>query len=352
MQQHSLRTLGGGIYPLDTHSWQVRYPRVYSLLPDGSGFSIKLAEKVNVTFRGVPYPGVNISAQALVKSGTRNYGIQRAANGRYVLQTDVLWNGLPEYTAHGTTFAMISIVSFTSIDTYDWEFGGVIANYSSVGPGNLTDPAPGDVRNPLMWGPSEIDLTLLADNKTLLSVVRMDGDSGCFAGDVPPQDRDAHHTTYRNYAASFSTDNGVSWSLPKAIEGTGCARPRLKKLDSGVLFLTGGRLCVENRTGIFLWVDKTGLGGFGSSKAGTETWVRHSITAQHNRLWKGDAKYLFTEMVNDSSVFETLSYTSIMATGPKSAVITYNKFLYQDIGKNGMAWPGPNANFAISVSLA
>eukprot|EP01043_Picozoa_sp_COSAG02_P106236 COSAG02_NODE_42235_length_386_cov_0.902439_1_plen_85_part_10 len=57
VQQHSLRTLGGGIYPLDIHSWQVRYPRVYSLLPDGSGFSIKLAEKVNVTFRDVPYPG-------------------------------------------------------------------------------------------------------------------------------------------------------------------------------------------------------------------------------------------------------------------------------------------------------
>jgi hypothetical protein len=41
-----------------------------------------------------------------------------------------------------------------------------------------------------------------------------------------------------------------------------------------------------------------------------------------------------------------------MATGPKSAVITYNKFLYEEIGKNGMGWPGPNANFAISVSLA
>ena len=91
-----------------------------------------------------------------------------------------------------------------------------------------------------MWGPSEIDLTLLADNRTLLSVVRMDGDGGCFGGDVPPHDRDAHHTTYRNYAASFSVDNGVSWSRPTPIEGTGCARPRVKKLDSGALFLTHG----------------------------------------------------------------------------------------------------------------
>jgi hypothetical protein len=37
----------------------------------------------------------------------------------------------------------------------------------------------------------------------------------------------------------------------------------------------------------------------------------------------------FTEMVNDSSVFETLAYTSIMVTGDASAAITYNRFAYQ-----------------------
>ena len=137
----------------------------------------------------------------------------------------------------------------------------------------------------MMWGPSGSDLALPADNKTLLSVVRMDGDSGCFAVDVPPQDRDAHHTTHRNYAASYITDTGVSWSLPKPIfEGTGCARSRLTKLVGGPLLLTSGRLCVENKTGIFLWMNADEMGGFGSDKSGTVTWQRHIIKGQHNRL--------------------------------------------------------------------
>ena len=58
--------------------------------------------------------------------------------------------------------------------------------------------------------------------------------------------------------------------------------------------MSGGRLCVENMTGIFLWVNEDGMGGFDEPAGnGTKTFVRHSITAQHNRLWKGDPKYLF-----------------------------------------------------------
>jgi len=211
----------------------------------------------------------------------------------------------------------------------------VIANWSSV-------PGPG----PMMWGPSEADITLLSDNRTLLSVVRMDGDSSCFDSDVLPANRNANTTTYRNYAASYSTDHGESWSLPAAIPGTGCARPRVMQLAEGPLLLTGGRLCVENMTGIFLWINADGMGG-------TDSWVRHSITAQHNRLWQGDAKYLFSEMVNDSSVFETLSYTSIVATGPRSAAIMYNKFFHTEFGPGWpvKTWPGPNANFVIHVRV-
>lgn len=134
---------------------------------------------------------------------------------------------------------------------------------------------------------------------------------------------------YRNYAASYSTDHGVSWSSsPIPMEGTGCARPRLKRLpgdegsSSGPLLLTGGRLCVENKTGIFLWVNNDGMAGYlssagsglgsgsgsgaaaaaskiagGMSMVPASTWERHSITAQHNRLWKGDPAYLFSQMV-------------------------------------------------------
>ena len=348
---HTWQSLGGGLFPSGKGSWTLQWPRVYSLLPDGSGFTITVAQggagpRHNVSFAGVPYPGINGSAHALIRSGTRNYGVVRAANGKYVLQTDILWNKLPVMDDQ-----MSSIVSFTSADGFAWRYGGVIANWSDV-KGNLTDEDnTRNVLNPIRYGPSEIDLTLLSDNRTLLSVVRMDGDDGCFHKTVPPHERDANHTEYRNYAASYSSDHGSSWTSPKPIEGTGCVRPKVKKLDSGVLFLTGGRLCVNNATGIYLWVNIDGMGGYRSNEAGTSIWQRHSITAQHNRLWKGDTKYLFSDMVNDSSVFETLSYTSIVPTGPRSVVITYNKFDYKQIGHEGVSWPGPSANFAISVAL-
>jgi hypothetical protein len=59
MPPHSLRSLGGGIFPLDEYSWQVCDTQDYSLSADGSGFTIELVAKRNVTFTG--YSGVNIS---------------------------------------------------------------------------------------------------------------------------------------------------------------------------------------------------------------------------------------------------------------------------------------------------
>ena len=82
------------------------------------------------------------------------------------------------------------------------------------------------------------------------------------------------------YSAMFSTDNAASWSKPRPIEGAGCVRPRLKRLPSGALFLSGGRLgCIErNLTGLengpFVWLNADGMGGL-SGGDDRENWVRH-----------------------------------------------------------------------------
>ena len=154
------RTLGGSILSHDEHSWTLGPPRWFTLLPNGSGFTITNTHGRNVTFRGVPAPGVNASAHALVHSGTRNYGVVRAANGKFVLQTDILWNGQKVHKSHGVSFVILSICSFTSSDGWTWDYGGVIANWSAVH-GNTTDPAPGDVLHPVMWGPSEADMVMM-----------------------------------------------------------------------------------------------------------------------------------------------------------------------------------------------
>eukprot|EP00038_Savillea_parva_P025505 m.47986 g.47986 ORF g.47986 m.47986 type:complete len:499 (-) comp6947_c0_seq1:76-1572(-) len=346
-----LRTVGGTLAQADSFGWTLSGAEVYTLWANESGVSVTPAPAPNVTFSHVPYPGVNTSS--MVTPG-RNYGVVKTADDMYVLQTDIVWNNQPgPFHTRGVTWSAISTVSFTSTDGTTWTFGGVIANWSSV-----SSPAFGS--GPIMWGPSESDLVLLSDNRTLMSVVRMDGDGGCFDGTVPPADRHANTTTYRNYAASYSTD-GATWTFPAPIPGTGCARPRVQRFADGTVILTGGRLCVENTTGIFLWVNpdrgtRRSIEGGGTGTATVTpggAWERHSITAQHNRLWKGDPTLLFSDAVNDSSVFETLSYTSIMVTGPRSAAIAYNQFFYKDYGPNHTVktWPGPNANFVIHVAL-
>ena len=92
------------------------------------------------------------------------------------------------------------------------------------------------------------------------------------------------------------------------------------------------------------------MGGIGGGAPRTE-WVKHSISAQHNRLWRGDSKYLFDPRVNISDAWQTLSYTSIMVTGPDSATIAYQRFFPFGPNQTVKKWPGPNVNFAIQVRV-
>ena len=239
-------------------------------------------------------------------------------------------------------FTAGSIVAFTSANAIDWEYASVIANASWGTPRVHYQPygplppsfkgAPGTFTNgsgtyqfwqKSIWGyggPSEHDLETLSDNKTLIAVLRMDGDDTCSTG------------AYEYYHVAYSTDFGKSFTRPAPLKGAGCARPRIKRFSSGPLLMTGGRMCVENVTGLFAWLNLDGMGGLGSSSPG-DAWTRHSISYQHNLRWKGDKKYLFTDEVNSTSADdrprffdETQAYTSILLTGPRSATIMYQQW--------------------------
>ena len=174
-----------------------------------------------------------------------------------------------------------------SQDAVHWKFSSVVANASWGTPKVQYPPVNwgGGIETWLpqiwkYWGPTEHDLETLSDNRTVMAAIRMDGDSSCRSG------------SYEYFHSAMSTDFGRSFSRPAPIKGAGCARPRLKRLASGPLLMTGGRLCVENRTGLFLWLSVDGMGaGFS----------RHSISAAHNALWRGDKNFLFTSAVNDSA---------------------------------------------------
>jgi hypothetical protein len=264
---------------------------------------------------GVPFPGMNVTATH-AESGIRVYPVVLLPGGGWVAGVCIVWNGVAAHTTPDgpKPFAPLSIVAFTSADGHTWQFQSVIANYSSLP--NTT------------FGPNEHDISVLSDGKSLVAAIRMDGDAGCSSG------------TYRYYYQSYSTDLGRSWTVPRPIVGAGCARPRLRLLEpDGPLLLSGGRLCVENTTGLFLWINENGLAGLhgdspaaaaggdgdGDGESGTgglnPDWVRHSLSYWHNQLWQGEDYYRFTEAVNDSNAWGTLGYTSLIQTGPKSGAV-------------------------------
>eukprot|EP01052_Picozoa_sp_SAG31_P041686 SAG31_NODE_6389_length_2035_cov_1.978306_1_plen_233_part_10 len=165
----------------------------------------------------------------------------------------------------------MSIVAIRSADLFTWQYAGMVANAS--GPGGYPNSTFGPDENDLGKGCYflvsvqlfekcgtliEIYMALiekvsaliavLADNKTLLCVIRMDGDSGC-----------STHS-YRYYAAIRSYDLGRTWGPAVPIKGAGCARPRLLKLRGGPLVLSGGRLCVEDTDDISIWLNHDGMG--------------------------------------------------------------------------------------------
>lgn len=140
-----------------------------------------------------------------------------------------------------------------------WSFLGTVATEAQF-------PGAGE-------GPNEHAISLLADGSTLTVVFRLDN------GDGDP----LHPTQAKQspYHQSFSSDNGLSWSLPKAmstVDGVpmGCARPRLHLLDAGgPLLLVGGRNVVGGRGDAILWVNANG---------DARDWVEHSLSGWHNAL--------------------------------------------------------------------
>lgn len=73
-----------------------------------------------------------------------------------------------------------------------------------------------------------------------------------------------------------------------------------------------GRDCVAHTVDISLWVNMQKE--YGVSNHNPSSWKKFSISYQHNRLWNGDPQFLFDERVNDTTKWETLSYTSLLVT--------------------------------------
>ena len=89
---------------------------------------------------------------------------------------------------------------------------------------------------------------------------------------------------------------------------------RLMRFDNGALVLSGGRLSNTNRD-VIVWLNAEGDGAW---------WQAFSISYRHNLL-ETNASLHFTPTLNASNYRQSMSYTSLVRTGPRTGFVTYGR---------------------------
>lgn len=250
----------------------------------------------SIIFQGIPAPGFSCGSSHHYFGcpfRTSGRGYVRLPEGTLVMSVIVWWGGAHKNPSPKLALAATSVVAFQSTDDgYTWNFLSSILDAAAV-------PKSQE-------GPNENDLTLLADGKTIMCVVRLD------AGDGPVSQ------PYASYWRVLSTDGGRTWSSAASLpEGVGCARPRLLRTDDGQIVLAGGRTGPTNRDTL-VWLN--------NGRDGGNSWTAHSITYWHNKLEPNSTLH-FTSSVNSSTERQTMSYTSLVRTGPQTGFIVYARRL-------------------------
>jgi hypothetical protein len=230
-------------------------------------------------------------------------GVTRLGDGGGYFATAV---GCLDAWADGQPTNAASLLGLQSADGFAWQYAGPVLLARDLPTSYV--------------GPTENDVVLLPDGKTLMVVARVDGDGLC----TTPTPRGAH---YQEYAAVFSDDLGRSWTKPVSLHGAGCVRPRLLVLPksaglrNGAVLLSGGRLCVQNKTDVLLWTHGFAWSEYRSVQdlAGAMHggWQPHSLSYEHNARWRGDKGLVYTDRFVNTSYgnglfLGTTSYTSLL----------------------------------------
>ena len=291
-------------------------PAYATLAANGSaaaGVSLR-AQCGQVEFRGCPFPVT--PQRSILMSGFGDDGGSctltkplRLADGSLLMSS-----ALTPANEHctGPRGACMSILMWRSTDGKLWDFVSVAVNHTQ-----FHDPT---------IGPNEHDVSLLSDGKTLMLVMRPNTDG---KGNGCPEAGGKHPSHF--YVQVYSRDSGRTWTQPRMIPGAGAVRPRLLLLESGVLIMSGGRMCRGQAEaaplcrptaqlsggGAFVWINADGLADAAGTRNGSE-WVAHCVTAAHNDGWAGDASLLF------GNATAMQAYTSLVPLGPSSAGIAYS----------------------------
>ena len=228
-------------------------------------------------------------------------GVIRLGPGEGYFATAIACLGGAAQTTAQKVWGAASLIGLRSADGLVWRYAGPVLEASAVPTSAI--------------GPTENDIVQMGDGKTLLVVARTDADGSC-ATPVP------NVSHYAEYTYVTSTTGGRTWSTPKPVKGAGCVRPRLLQLPhAGPTLLSGGRLCTERVNDIFLWSLSPGA----DMSTG---WKKHSLSYQHNLLWRGDPTLRYNGSLTNGSdwlgtTMSTLAYTSLLPSASGGAVVMY-----------------------------
>jgi hypothetical protein len=290
-----LHNMGNVTYVADRDdgfkSFSSNFVQVYKV--EGGVFTTQSLTK-QVMFQGLPDPVTCGNLKHLFGCPFRTSGIGhvKLANGTLVMSIVVYWGGAHASPNKSVKEVATSVVAFRSNDGYSWDYAGTILDAAGV-------PTSEE-------GPNQNDLVLLADNQTIMCVMRVD------SGEGPTMQ-------YAPLVRSFSTDGGTTWTKPESFgEGFATGHPRLMRTGDGQILLVGNQLTPTDRDLLVYW-NQAGDG---------RTWQPHSVSYWHNIL-EPDAALHFTPAVNNSPALprhgELTGLTSFVRTEAQAGVLLYSR---------------------------
>lgn len=138
------------------------------------------------------------------------------------------------------------------------------------------------------------------------------------------------------YHASYSSDEGRTWTPPRALETAWSVEPQLVRLQNDLLLLSGGR------PGLSLWVSTDGEG---------RAWQSVSLAAHHNAEAAGASMHYtegFCTCDEPDGPAQSTSYTGMRAVGPEEVLVSYDR-LANGWGDAPGPWGQESAVFTVRV---
>jgi hypothetical protein len=169
------------------YEWTQPDVLTFALNSDGTALNVSAPAAQPMRFYGLPEPGMAAMDPRVEQSQPKTSGnvAVRLADGTWRKATNIAWHGTPTViTSSNTTAITVSVAIFSSTDALNWQYVGCAINASDMAPQNLGLKAGCTAAGGLCgsFGPSEFQMTLLGDGKTLMIAARMDGDGDCAQG--------------------------------------------------------------------------------------------------------------------------------------------------------------------------